>query len=71
MPRKRPTSPVGLYDPSFEHDSCGVAIVARLSGEKTHETEAGEFWSEMVRDPKMPFAVMKKPEYIDPAPLLK
>ena len=37
----------------------------------THETQAGEFWSEMVRDPKMPFAVMKKPEYIDPAPLLK
>jgi len=25
----------------------------------------------MVRDPKVPFAVMKKAEYIDPTPLLK
>ena len=28
----------GLYDPAFEHDACGVGIVARLSGEPTHET---------------------------------
>src|SRR3954452_1314429 len=37
-PRPRPTDRVGLYDPSFEHDACGVAFVARLSGEPTHET---------------------------------
>ena len=43
----------------------------RTISEKTHETEAGEFWSEMVKDPNVPFAVMKKPVYIDPAPLLK
>src|SRR4051794_299671 len=43
----------------------------RTISEKTHETEAGEFWSEMVKDPKTPFAVMKKPEYIDPKPLLQ
>jgi branched-chain amino acid transport system substrate-binding protein len=43
----------------------------RTISEKTHETEAGEFWSEMVKDPKLPFAVMKKPEYIDPKPLLQ
>ncbi len=36
--RRRPTSPVGLYDPAFEHDSCGVAFVARLSGVPSHET---------------------------------
>ncbi len=36
--RSRPTEPVGLYDPAFEHDSCGVAFVARLSGVPTHET---------------------------------
>ena len=36
--RKRPTEPVGLYDPAFEHESCGVAIVARLTGVPTHET---------------------------------
>ena len=34
----RPTSPVGLYDPSNEHDACGVAFVARLDGVATHET---------------------------------
>jgi glutamate synthase (NADPH/NADH) large chain/glutamate synthase (ferredoxin) len=27
-----------LYDPTFEHDSCGVAFVARLNGEPSHET---------------------------------
>ena len=43
----------------------------RTFNAKTHETEAGEFWSEMVKDPKVPFAVMKKAEYIDPTPLLK
>jgi glutamate synthase (NADPH/NADH) large chain/glutamate synthase (ferredoxin) len=37
-PTRRPTEPVGLYDPRFEHDSCGVAIVARLNGVPTHET---------------------------------
>jgi len=37
-PRPRPTEPVGLYDPGYEHDACGVAFVARLSGEPTHET---------------------------------
>ncbi len=36
--RARPTEPVGLYDPAFEHDSCGVAFVARLTGEPSHET---------------------------------
>src|SRR5215207_4162076 len=38
MHRPRPTSPVGLYDPSYEHDACGVAMVARLDGEPSHET---------------------------------
>jgi glutamate synthase domain-containing protein 2/glutamate synthase domain-containing protein 1/glutamate synthase domain-containing protein 3 len=28
----------GLYDPSFEHDSCGVCFVARPDGRRTHET---------------------------------
>jgi len=27
----------GLYDPRFEHDSCGVAFVARLTGEASHD----------------------------------
>ena len=33
----RPTGPVGLYDPAFEHDACGVAFVARLDGVPSHE----------------------------------
>ncbi len=33
-----PTAPVGLYDPTYEHDACGVALVARLNAEPSHET---------------------------------
>ena len=29
--------PQGLYDPQFEHDSCGVGFVANINGEKSHE----------------------------------
>src|SRR4051812_33440215 len=35
--RPRPTERIGLYDPAFEHDACGVGFVARLDGEPTHE----------------------------------
>ena len=27
----------GLYDPRFEHDSCGVGFVARISGAESNE----------------------------------
>ena len=27
----------GLYDPTYEHDACGVAMVARLDNQPTHE----------------------------------
>jgi branched-chain amino acid transport system substrate-binding protein len=43
----------------------------RTISEKTHETEAGEFWSEMVKNPDVPFAVMKKADYIDAKPYLQ
>ena len=40
-----PTSPestagstaVGLYDPQFEHDSCGVGFVAHIKGQRSHQ----------------------------------
>jgi glutamate synthase (NADPH) large chain len=32
--------PQGLYDPRFEHDACGVAFVATLSGEASHDIVA-------------------------------
>ncbi|MFW6162351.1 MAG: glutamate synthase subunit alpha, partial [Planctomycetota bacterium] len=35
-----PPAPFGLYDPAFEHDSCGVGFVARLDGEPRHEVVA-------------------------------
>src|ERR1700722_10260650 len=34
---KQPPRAVGLYDPRFEHDACGVGMVARLDNEPTHE----------------------------------
>jgi glutamate synthase (NADPH/NADH) large chain/glutamate synthase (ferredoxin) len=47
LPHRRPDNPPfatrgrsGLYDPAFEHDSCGVALVVRLSGEPSRETVA-------------------------------
>lgn len=32
-PRRTPPEAIGLYDPAFEHDSCGVAFVVDLSGD--------------------------------------
>ena len=29
--------PYGLYDPRFEHDSCGVSFVANIKGVRSHE----------------------------------
>ena len=29
--------PTGLYDPRFEHDSCGVSFVANMKGERSNE----------------------------------
>src|SRR5215831_2294723 len=34
---KQPPGAVGLYDPRFEHDACGVGMVARLDNQPTHE----------------------------------
>ena len=27
----------GLYDPAFEHDSCGVGFVAHIKGQRSHQ----------------------------------
>jgi glutamate synthase domain-containing protein 2/glutamate synthase domain-containing protein 1/glutamate synthase domain-containing protein 3 len=35
-----PQGAVGLYDPRYEHDACGVAAVARLDARPTHEVIA-------------------------------
>jgi glutamate synthase domain-containing protein 2/glutamate synthase domain-containing protein 1/glutamate synthase domain-containing protein 3 len=36
----QPPTAVGLYDPRFEHDACGVGMVARLDNQATHEVLA-------------------------------
>jgi glutamate synthase domain-containing protein 2/glutamate synthase domain-containing protein 1/glutamate synthase domain-containing protein 3 len=36
----QPPRAVGLYDPRFEHDACGVGMVARLDNRPTHEVVA-------------------------------
>lgn len=28
----------GLYDPSYEHDACGIGAIAQIKGIKTHQT---------------------------------
>src|SRR5437868_7452241 len=33
----QPPGAVGLYDPRFEHDACGVGMVARLDNQPHHE----------------------------------
>ncbi|XP_058206170.1 glutamate synthase 1 [NADH], chloroplastic-like isoform X1 [Rhododendron vialii] len=33
-----PEKPLGLYDPSFDKDSCGVGFVAELSGQMSRKT---------------------------------
>src|SRR4051812_36433813 len=33
----QPPQADGLYDPSYEHDACGVAMIARLDNEPSHE----------------------------------
>ncbi len=37
---KQPPKAVGLYDPRFEHDACGVGMVARLDNKPSHEVIA-------------------------------
>ncbi len=35
---------------------------------KTHETDMGEYWGQMVKDDRYPFAVMKDPKYLAQGP---
>lgn len=35
---KLPESSIGLYNPAFERDSCGVGFIAELSGDENRET---------------------------------
>ncbi|HEX4110492.1 MAG TPA: glutamate synthase large subunit [Solirubrobacteraceae bacterium] len=37
LERHKPPQAVGLYDPRYEHDACGVGMVARLDNRPTHD----------------------------------
>jgi branched-chain amino acid transport system substrate-binding protein len=40
----------------------------RTFNAKSHETEMGEFWGQMVKDERFPFAIMKSPKYVAQGP---
>jgi branched-chain amino acid transport system substrate-binding protein len=59
---------------SIESDKVAAALLGlsfetpvgkRTINAKTHESEAGEFWGEMIKDSAHPFAIMKNPQYLD------
>ena len=31
------TKQLGLYDPAYEHDACGIGFVASIKGIKSHQ----------------------------------
>jgi glutamate synthase domain-containing protein 2/glutamate synthase domain-containing protein 1/glutamate synthase domain-containing protein 3 len=45
MPLPQFRAPGGLYDPSYEHDACGVAFVAHLGAPASHEVISRALWA--------------------------
>src|SRR5215813_4143205 len=37
MAMPHPRTPYGLYDAAYEHDACGVALVADVAGQRSHD----------------------------------
>ena len=63
----------GLYDPEFEHDSCGVGYVAHIKGKRSHQivVDADEMLRHMTPStpvqavlfsPKTPLRHTRQPE---------
>ena len=42
--------------------------IGKLTFNNNHETEMGEFWGQMVKDERYPFAIMKNPQYLSQGP---
>jgi branched-chain amino acid transport system substrate-binding protein len=42
--------------------------IGKLTFNENHETEMGEFWGQMVKDDRYPFAIMKNPTYLSQGP---
>jgi branched-chain amino acid transport system substrate-binding protein len=48
--------------------SFDTPVGKRTFNAKTHETEMGEFWGQMVKDDRFPFAIIKDPKYLSQGP---
>jgi branched-chain amino acid transport system substrate-binding protein len=50
--------------------SFDTPVGKRTFNAKTHETEMGEFWGQMVKDDRFPFAIIKDPKYLSQGPFV-
>ena len=50
--------------------SFDTPVGKRTFNAKTHETEMGEFWGQMVKDDRYPFAIIKDPKYLSQGPFV-
>src|SRR6516162_2067329 len=50
--------------------SFDTPVGRRTFNAKTHETEMGEFWGQMVKDDRFPFAIIKDPKYLSQGPFV-
>ena len=57
----QPPKAVGLYDPRFEHDACGVGMVARLDNEP--DTRGHRARDHGAREPRAPRRVGRRPAH--------
>ena len=58
---ERPAGRIGLYDPTYEHDACGVAMVAKLDG--VAEPRDGRPRDRRAREPRAPRCRRRRPEH--------
>ena len=63
---RQPQQADGLYDPRYEHDACGVAVVARLDNVPSHEVVA--LGDRGAREPRAPRRRGRRPATPGTAP---
>ena len=65
-----PRGRIGLYDPTYEHDACGVAMVAKLDGDADARDRGAR--DRRAREPRAPRRRGRRPQHgrrrRDPAP---
>ena len=51
----------GLYDPSFEHDNCGIGAVVNIKGIKTHQSRANcEKLNNVIKNERIQYEYFKR-----------